>query len=61
MKPRGVRRVNYKELIESKGIKKCFVAEQLGVSRQFMYQCLNGKKKFPQHRLVVLHRILGLN
>lgn len=52
--------MNYKELIEQRGIKKTFIAEKMGISRNFLYLCLSGKKKFTSKRKDELHRILGL-
>ena len=60
MKPKGVKTVDYKQIIESKGIKKSFIADKMGISRQFLYQCFNGKKKLTKKRKDELHRILGL-
>lgn len=53
--------MNYNQIIEDSGLKKRYIAEKVGVSRQFLYQCFSGKKKLPEKRKEVLHRLLGLN
>ena len=53
--------LNYKELIDSRGIKYSFIANKLGVSPAFVTMFLKGDKKLPKQREEMLKDVLGLH
>ena len=53
--------MKYLQIINEKGIKQTFLASKLGMSRQYFYQCVHNKRKFPRDTEQDLRRLLGLN
>ena len=53
--------MNYKEIIDSRGIKYSFIANKLGVSPAFVTLFLKGDKKLPKKREEMLKDVLGLH
>lgn len=56
--------MNFKLLesvINEKGIKKSFVADKIGISRQSFYLKLNGEREFSQKEIAGLRDVLGLS
>ena len=52
--------MEYKSIIDGKGLKHTYIARALDVTPQFLSMCLNGKKKFPRKRELMLKKVLGL-
>lgn len=48
------------DAIQRKGLKKCFVAEQIGLSASGFWNCLNGKAEFRVSQVNALCRLLGI-
>lgn len=53
--------MNYKKIIKEQGYRQDFIANRMGVTPQFLSMCLNGKKKIPEKRRAMLHKLLKLN
>lgn len=50
--------MEYKQLIRQKGYRFNYIAEQIGVSKEFLSMCLNGKRKLPEKRRLMIDKIL---
>lgn len=53
--------MNYKKIIRELGYRQDYIALKLGVTPQFLSMCLNGKKKLPEKRRIMLHKLLKIN
>lgn len=46
--------------IRESGLKKRFIAEQLGISRQALDKKVNGYRQFTQHEIPIICKLLGI-
>lgn len=53
-----IKRIN--DIISSKGLKKSFIAEQIGVSINGITRKLDGRSEFKAGEIVELCRVLGI-
>lgn len=49
------------KIINDKGVKKCFIAEKMGISRQSLNQKLKGESAFNQYEIKSICEILGID
>lgn len=48
-----------KNKINSKGLKQCFIANQIGISRQLLNMYLNEKANIPEHTYQKIKSLLA--
>lgn len=48
-------------LIKNKGVKLCYIAEKMGISKQSLYLKVNGKRAFNQYEIKSLCEVLDIN
>jgi hypothetical protein len=53
--------LNYKVEVRNSGYRQDYIADKIGVTPQFLCMCLNGKKKLPEKRKIMLHKLLKIN
>ena len=49
---------NFKALMQSKGIKQKFVADNLGVSTAIISKWANGQSSIPEDRVLMIKKLL---
>lgn len=52
--------MNYKNIINSKGLKQNWIADQIGVTESMLSKVLSGEKRFSKENQKKFHKILGL-
>lgn len=52
--------MNYKDVINSKGLKTTWIAKQLGVSRQLLSMFIHGNRNMKSDKVKELHKILNI-
>lgn len=53
--------MDYRKIIKSKGLKQCWIADQIGVSKSMLTKVLNGEKNFSPENKSKFNRLLGIN
>lgn len=57
----GLIHMNYKKIVNDKGLKVVWLAKQIGMSRPMLSMCMSGKRNFKPDKKEKLHKLLGID
>lgn len=53
--------MDYRNMIDTRGLKHTFVADYIGVSKSMLSLFLKGERNLTPERIMKLHKVLGLH
>lgn len=50
----------FREKVDSRGLKFSFMAESIGISREWLYKKMNNESSFRANEIMIITKLLGL-